>query len=222
MKKSFVLYLDQYEVVKKLNKEQKAILFDNLFLYNLGEDIKIDDPLVDIVFTVFKTTFDRDKEKWLRKADANRENGKKGGRPKKNKNNALDETHNNPENPDGYLKTHDNPTKPKKAVSGSVSVNVSDSVTLVEVIDKTQIEFDCFWMTYGKKKDKNKCLKKWKLLKEDEKEKIFNCVYDYVLSTPDPQYRKNPLTWLNGKCWEDEIIEPKKTVTKPLYATFED
>jgi hypothetical protein len=27
----------------------------------------------------------------------------------------------------------------------------------------------------------------------------------YVASKPDRQYRKNPLTWLNGKCWQDEV-----------------
>jgi len=31
-------------------------------------------------------------------------------------------------------------------------------------------------------------------------------VDDYVLSTPDKQYRKNPDTYLRNKCWEDEII----------------
>jgi hypothetical protein len=36
-------------------------------------------------------------------------------------------------------------------------------------------------------------------------------VRPYVLANPETQYRKNPLTYLNGRCWEDEIIEQQKT-----------
>lgn len=32
----------------------------------------------------------------------------------------------------------------------------------------------------------------------------------YVKSTPDKQFRKNPQTWLNGQCWNDEV----KTIMK--------
>jgi hypothetical protein len=31
-------------------------------------------------------------------------------------------------------------------------------------------------------------------------------VNDYVKSTPDKQFRKDPTTYLNGKHWKDEII----------------
>ena len=27
----------------------------------------------------------------------------------------------------------------------------------------------------------------------------------YVASTPDVKFRRNPLTWLNQGCWDDEI-----------------
>jgi hypothetical protein len=43
-------------------------------------------------------------------------------------------------------------------------------------------------------------------LTEKEKELIWGHVPKYVLSTPDKQYRKNPETYLNNKCWNDEII----------------
>ena len=31
-------------------------------------------------------------------------------------------------------------------------------------------------------------------------------VPEYVLSTPNKEYRKNPATYLNNKGWENEII----------------
>ncbi|MHA1305067.1 MAG: hypothetical protein ACTSPI_15325, partial [Candidatus Heimdallarchaeaceae archaeon] len=29
----------------------------------------------------------------------------------------------------------------------------------------------------------------------------------YVNTTPDKKYRKHPLTWLNGECWKDDVID---------------
>lgn len=66
--------------------------------------------------------------------------------------------------------------------------------------------FDEFWKKYDKKVDREKCLKKWMKLKQSEIEQIFQNIEKYVESTPDKQYRKNPLTYLNSKSFENEII----------------
>jgi hypothetical protein len=68
--------------------------------------------------------------------------------------------------------------------------------------------FNVFWDSFGKKQDLQKCQAKWSKLTEKEKNAALDKVEAYVKSTPDVQFRKNPLTWLNGKCWEDEIIIP--------------
>jgi hypothetical protein len=68
--------------------------------------------------------------------------------------------------------------------------------------------FNVFWDSFGKKQDLQKCQAKWSKLNEKEKNAALDKVAAYVHSTPDVQFRKNPLTWLNGKCWEDEIIIP--------------
>ena len=65
--------------------------------------------------------------------------------------------------------------------------------------------FNEFWNLYDKKSDKAKCEKKFAKLKPSDIDKIFFVLRDYVNSTPDLQYRKNPITWLNGECWNDEI-----------------
>jgi len=67
------------------------------------------------------------------------------------------------------------------------------------------ISFDEFWKLYGKKSDKKKCYEKFKRLADKELEKIKLNLPNYIKSTPDIRFRKNPLTWLNGECWEDEI-----------------
>ena len=66
--------------------------------------------------------------------------------------------------------------------------------------------FSDFWNMYNKKVDKDKCYKKYIKLKESDIQKIKEHLPKYVKSTPDIQYRKNPLTYLNGGCWNDEIV----------------
>ena len=65
--------------------------------------------------------------------------------------------------------------------------------------------FDEFWDLYGKKSDRSKCEAKFNKLDKKQVELIFERLPSYIQSTPDVKYRKNPLTWLNGECWNDEI-----------------
>ncbi len=89
----------------------------------------------------------------------------------------------------------------------------------VEVLEK--FPFEEFWNTYDKKNDRVACEKKFNKLTEKEKELIWQHVPKYVLSTPDKQYRKNPETYLNNKCWNDEIITNSKNATGKQPTTAE-
>jgi len=66
--------------------------------------------------------------------------------------------------------------------------------------------FEDFWNLYDKKQDRPKCENKWKKIKQAAREKIMEHLELYVRSTPDIQYRKNPITYLNNESWNDEII----------------
>ena len=77
-------------------------------------------------------------------------------------------------------------------------------------------EFEIFWNAYGKKVDRVKCEKAWKKLKKQEIEKILETVNRYVGANPDIQYRKNPLTYLNGKCFNDELPGLGRNQNNPL------
>lgn len=88
-------------------------------------------------------------------------------------------------------------------VSNTPKVNKS-KVNLNKVNNIEDFEF--FWNTYNKKIDRVKCEKIWNKLSLDEIQKINNSVQEYVNANPDLQYRKNPSTYLNGKCFNDEII----------------
>ena len=74
--------------------------------------------------------------------------------------------------------------------------------------------FESFWNLYDKKVEKDACKKKFLKLDLPVIEKILQVVPNYVSTTPDKQYRKNPETWINNKCWDDELIpyKPKQEI----------
>lgn len=39
---------------------------------------------------------------------------------------------------------------------------------------------------------------------------ILESVPPYIKETPDPKFRKNPLTWLNGEYWKDEKVKEEE------------
>ena len=80
--------------------------------------------------------------------------------------------------------------------------------------EKVNIEFDLFWGLYDKKVGKEKTLTKFSKLKVCEVKKIMLVLPNYIKSTPEKKFRKDPLTYLNGKHWEDEI-EIKKAYIHP-------
>lgn len=112
-KNSFVLYKDIIETVKKLPPEKQGKLFMTILEYVNDENPEIDDIVIDLVFTPIKQSLNRDLQKYEAVCHRNKNNGKKGGRPKKEK----------PNKPTGLI---ENPKKPKKADSDSDSDNESD------------------------------------------------------------------------------------------------
>ena len=67
--------------------------------------------------------------------------------------------------------------------------------------------FQDFWELYDKKTGNKSLIKlKFDKLPQKIKEKIIDYLPEYIKSTPDKAYRKNPQTFLNNKSWEDEII----------------
>lgn len=67
--------------------------------------------------------------------------------------------------------------------------------------------FEEWWNVYNKKRGRKKAEAKWKKLRLSDKVACMKATPLYVASTPDPVYRKDPLTYLNGECWNDEIIQ---------------
>ncbi|NQV38371.1 MAG: hypothetical protein HQ509_10245 [Candidatus Marinimicrobia bacterium] len=86
--------------------------------------------------------------------------------------------------------------------------------------DRVETQFEEWWKLYSKPEGKKKSLVKWLKLKQPDRGKCLEVVGDYVISKPDKQYRLNPLTYLNGDHWDDEIILPDELKPKKHpYAT---
>lgn len=85
-KPSFLVYYDNEVIILRLPDEEAGKLFKSLFPYG-RERIKPDfdeSPALAMAFDILSMAIDRDKEKYVMRCEANRENGRKGGRPKKN------------------------------------------------------------------------------------------------------------------------------------------
>jgi hypothetical protein len=76
-------------------------------------------------------------------------------------------------------------------------------VIKVNILDSA---FDEWWNIYDKKISKEKAISKWNILTNEEKQLALKIVKEYVNSTPDKTFRKDPTTYLNNKSFNDEII----------------
>lgn len=148
-KTSFILYTDLLSVIKKIvlkDREDKTNNGGELFLHIL-EYVNDNDPIpinfiVDMVFEPIKTTLKRDLKKFEFYIDKQRENGAKGGRPKK----AIETQITQPFIPE-----------PKKADS----VTVTDSVSVTESDNEKSISNSSFKNTLLKNES-------WKIKIADE------------------------------------------------------
>jgi uncharacterized protein YdaU (DUF1376 family) len=87
----------------------------------------------------------------------------------------------------------------------------TETITDTKTINKTKAkihdwQFEQWWNDYDKKVSKEKAISKWNILTNDEKQLALKIVQEYVNSTPDKTFRKDPTTYLNNKSFNDEII----------------
>lgn len=82
-KNSFLIYLDYEEQFNLLTDAQVGQLMRAIIKYEKTQEIPELDGMLKIAFSFIKSQLDRDREKYNSRCEKNRENGAKGGRPKK-------------------------------------------------------------------------------------------------------------------------------------------
>ena len=80
--------------------------------------------------------------------------------------------------------------------------------------------FDVWWNLYDKKIDRAKCERKFNKLTHAEQQACIVATPAYVASTPDLQFRRHPMTYLNNKSWENQII-PRNNATSQSPASHQ-
>lgn len=66
-------------------------------------------------------------------------------------------------------------------------------------------EFETWWQIYNKKRGKSKCMRKWAHMPKKDRRACLEATPRYVASITNKVYQKDPLTYLNGRAWEDEV-----------------
>ncbi|MEI8244922.1 MAG: DUF6291 domain-containing protein [Lentisphaerota bacterium] len=190
-KESFLMYLSFNDPAQLLTDIERGQLWSAVFEYaKSGQEIELPLP-VKIAFAYIREHLKRDNQKYKNICLRNTENIKKrwdtrnttgkSGIPKNTRNTHTDS---------------DSDSDNTLILSGDVS-------------PVTAYSFEQFWKIYDKPADRVKCMSKFKKLSAADKELIRDRLPGYVASSPDVQFRKNPLTYLNGKCWQDEAATPE-------------
>lgn len=154
MKESFILFTENKEQVDMLTTEQAGILLKAIFCYTSDEPLPDMDPLTKMAFSFIRAAIDRSDDRYQRRVESNRENGKLGGRPPKNK--AVDvennpkETQKNPtetQKPNGFFQNPPDPDPdpvrdnyPERSVGESARAR--EGTPLEKFLDRWKISFN--------------------------------------------------------------------------------
>ena len=160
-RQSFIIYKNFYEPIKHLNNTDLGKLFRAIFEYNLAEknvNGYVVPPEVKIPFEFFRNQFNLDEAKWMKRVNASRENGMKGGRPPQ------------PKEPTGFPDNQDEPRKGDTVtdtVTGTVTETENETEKDLKEIQKKK--FETWWKCWrAKSRDnpgtKNQAEKYWKEL----------------------------------------------------------
>ena len=106
---------------------------------------------------------------------------------------------------DGYMM--DTQVRLGKDSIGEDSINTITIAQKSAEDEQLQKRFDAFWDAYGNKKGKKNAFKAFRKINPDEElfQKIMQGIEKYHASRKWREgYRKEPTTWLNGECWNDE------------------
>lgn len=99
----------------------------------------------------------------------------------------------------------------KQQIKAAIELLEDNGYIVSKKEDSPNIEnysFSIFWTLYDKKcGPKSQIERKWNKLSNKEKKDILEYIPKYKKAQPFKQYRKNPLTFLNQRGWEDELIE---------------
>ena len=181
-KKGFVLYADQKLIFDDLTNDEAGILIKHIFSYVNDENPILEDRFLAMAFKPIKLQLKRDLVKYEGVKERNSANARKRWDAV-----ALSGMPNVP-----------NDTK---------NADKDNDIDKDKGIDKDiNISFESFWNLYNKKVNAKDCESKWNKLKDGERQKIIDTLPNFLNSVVDKQFLPYPVTYLNQKRWNDEVI----------------
>ena len=189
-KKSFIAYCDWLETFEELDDAEAGRLVKHLFRYVNDLDPQTEDKLTKMTFIPIKQTLKRDLKKHEAVIERNRENGAKGGRPKK------------PTGLSGLNK------KPKKADSDSDS----DS-------DNVNDNKDIYMSFKHLKITKAECIKLHENYTKEQIDTVLESIQNYKGNSKYVSLYLTAKNWLkkehgeNGRAKVDPLVEHVKKAT---------
>lgn len=207
-KDGFIFYKSFYDSINALDESMQLEVYKALAEYGLtgemGDDLS---PIAKALLTAMIPTIDNANKRYV----ASVENGKKGGRPKKNKE-VVQEIKENLEKPKQNLnKPSRNLKEPNPNPNVSVSVSVSDTDTLIKdkkIKEKDKTEEQAPRLNYI-----TECLLKKDLILENEVSFVddlvntyqqsfngidINCKCEYILKKMKTKHLKNRMNYFKS------------------------
>lgn len=223
----FCAYHSYLESMEPLNDSERGRLFTALLQYSktgVAPDLTGNERFV---FYGMKSQIDRDAERYDVFMKKQRENGQKGGRPKKGES--------NPKNPslfwetqksqregkgegEGDIKRKEEKKKDTDAIPQGISSAPADEHSQKEKekpkrpAPEIPAGFDRFWEAYPRKVNKQDAVKAWKKLKPGETmlEDILDGLQRWEKTAQwtkdNGQYIPYPSTFLNRRSWESDPL----------------
>ena len=124
---------------------------------------------------------------------------------------ALNKKATHVEQPLDLRSTESQPLREEKRREEKKREDNKEKTAKAEILKQKNELFLNFWDLYDKKAGKEKVLSKWLKLSQEEMKTVFDHLPLYIESTPDKQFRQNPLTYLNQKSFNNEIINNSET-----------
>ena len=173
MKNSFILFQNYREYFEDLTGDEAKELLFAIFDYEKTRVKPVNlSAKVGCYFLVIKQQLDKNYEEYLKIADKNKENGAKGGRPKK--------TQNNPKNPMGYLETQKTQPNPKNLdIDNDIDIDNGSDID----IDKDNTKENVKKKSAKSTKTQNKFVKptKEEVLQYAKEQKLrTDCIDDFI------------------------------------------
>lgn len=207
-KDGFIFYKSFYDSINALDESMQLDVYKALAEYGLTGEMRDDlSPITKALLTAMIPTIDNANKRYV----ASVENGKKGGRPKKNKE-VVQEIKENLEEPKQNLnKPSRNLKEPNLNPYVSVSVSVSDTDTLIKdkkIKEKDKTEEQAPRLNYI-----TECLLKKDLILEDEVSFVddlvntyqqsfngidINCKCEYILKKMKTKHLKNRMNYFKS------------------------